>query len=47
MVLQSGQAFFNASDLFNGVPAGLSMMVFAATLLIAAAVIIPKDGGDS
>lgn len=46
MVLQSGEAFFNASILYNGIGAGISMMAFAVALVVAAIFIIPKDGGD-
>ncbi len=42
--LQSGEAFYNVSDFFNGVEAGLSMMAFAVALVIVAIIIIPKDG---
>lgn len=46
MILQSGEAFFNASILYNGIGAGISMMAFAVALVVAAIFIIPKDGGD-
>lgn len=47
MVLQSGEAFFNVNEIYNGVGAGISMMAFAVALVIAAIFIIPKDGGES
>lgn len=46
MFLQAGEAFFNTSEIFNGIGAGFSMMAFAVALVIAAIMIIPKDGGD-
>lgn len=46
MFLQSGEAFYNVNDFFNGIGAGISMMAFAVALVIAAIIIIPKDGGD-
>lgn len=46
MVLQSGEAFFNVNEIYNGVGAGISMMAFATALVIAAIFIIPKDGGE-
>ncbi len=46
MFLQAGEAFYNASELFNGITAGFSMMAFAVALVIAAIIVIPKDGGD-
>lgn len=46
MFLQSGEAFYGISIFFNGVGAGFSMMAFAVALVIAAIMVIPKDGGD-
>jgi len=46
MFLQAGEAFYNTSELFNGMTAGFSMMAFAVALVIAAIIVIPKDGGD-
>lgn len=46
MFLQSGEAFYGVNDFFNGIGAGFSMMAFAVALVIAAIIVIPKDGGD-
>lgn len=46
MFLQSGEAFYNINEFYNGVAAGFSMMAFAVALVIAAIIVIPKDGGD-
>lgn len=46
MFLQAGEAFFNVSEIQNGASAGISMLAFAVALVIAAIMIIPKDGGD-
>lgn len=46
MILQSGEAFLNVNEIYNGIGAGISMMAFAVALVIAAVLIIPKDGGE-
>jgi hypothetical protein len=46
MFLQAGEAFYNVNELYNGMPAGFSMMAFAVALVVAAIIVIPKDGGE-